>query len=334
MATISSYPFVRHLRTSTTSHVHHLSAGQVRHSGPGAAFWFRPLTAAISEVPVDDREQEVLVRVRTADLQEVTAPGTVTFRFGQPELTASRIDFSIDLTSGEWVARPLQAIGATIYGATSTAVASALAGLALGGVLAVDLAELGARVNAALREDPRLASIGVEIVGVRFTVLRPAPDVEKALQTPAREMIQQQADRATYERRATAVEREAAIGENELANQIELARRQERLIEQKGANGRRTAEEAAAADSISVQAEASRTTALATAKAEADLATGQAAVDNEKARLSAYEGVAREVVLALLAPELAKNLPAIEHLVLSPDVLTQLVSTFAAVTGE
>ena len=50
MATITRLPFLRHLRASATSHVQHLSAGQVRHSAPGASFWFRPLTAAISEV--------------------------------------------------------------------------------------------------------------------------------------------------------------------------------------------------------------------------------------------------------------------------------------------
>lgn len=34
----------------------HLNAGKVRHEGAGLAFWFRPLSAVISEIPVDDRE--------------------------------------------------------------------------------------------------------------------------------------------------------------------------------------------------------------------------------------------------------------------------------------
>ena len=46
-------------------------------------------------------------------------------------------------------------------------------------------------------------------------------------------------DKATFERRALAVEREGAIAENELQNQIELARRQEQLVAQNGANARR-----------------------------------------------------------------------------------------------
>jgi len=330
MATITKLPVVRHLSAGATSHVHHLSAGQVRHSSPGASFWFRPLTAAISEVPVDDRQQEVLVRVRTADLQEITAPGTVTFRFARPEQAATRIDFAIDLATGTWLERPLEKAGATIHGATSAAVTSTLAGLALVDVLTTDLADLGRAVATHLSTDERLLSIGIDVVGVRFGVLRPEGDVERALQTPAREVIQQQADRATYERRALAVEREAAIGENELANQIELARRQEQLIAQKGANAERTATDAAAADAIAADAEAARTTAIATARAAAERAMGQATADTEKARLDAYDGTSRDLLLALALRELAGNLPAIEQVVVTPDLVSGLVSRLTA----
>lgn len=330
MATITTIPLVRHLRASATSHVQHLSAGTVRHDAPGASFWFRPLTAAISEVPVDDREQEVLVRVRTADLQEVAAPGTVTFRFARPEVTATRIDFSIDLRTGVWLERPLERVGATIHGATSAAVTSALSGLNLLQVLARDLEELGASVAAHLSQDERLLSIGIDVVGVRFSVLRPDSDVERALQTPAREVIQQDADKATFERRALAVEREAAIGENELANQIELARRQEQLIAQKGSNARKTAEDAAAADAIAAEAEAARISALATAQAEAERSIGQAAADTERAKLAANEGVSQELLMALALRELAGNLPAIEQITITPDMLTGLVNRLGA----
>ena len=67
----------------------------------------------------------------------------------------------------------------------------------------------------------------------------PEPELERALQTPTREQVQQEADRATYARRALAVEQERAIAENELQNQIELARREQQLVEQQGANARR-----------------------------------------------------------------------------------------------
>lgn len=77
----------------------------------------------------------------------------------------------------------------------------------------------------ALRSDARLLSTGIEILGVQVLAVRPESDVERALQTPVREQLQAEADRAVYERRAVAVERERTISENEMASQIELATR-------------------------------------------------------------------------------------------------------------
>lgn len=39
-------------------------ADQVRHEGAGLAFWFRPPSAAISEIPVDDRESCLVAHAR------------------------------------------------------------------------------------------------------------------------------------------------------------------------------------------------------------------------------------------------------------------------------
>jgi len=80
-----------------------------------------------------------------------------------------------------------------------------------------------AHLTDALRADARLQSTGIEILGVQVLAVRPESDVERALQTPVREQLQAEADRAVYERRAVAVERERTISENEMASQIELA---------------------------------------------------------------------------------------------------------------
>jgi len=332
MATISTYPFVTHLRSTATMHVLHRSRGRLRHTGPGAAFWFRPMSAAISEVPVDDREQPVLITVRTADLQQVSAPGTVTYRFVDPALAATHVDFSVQLKTGAWAETPLETVGSAIHGATAAAVTQALVGSDLRTALTTDPAWLAATVRAALAADERLTSTGLAVVGVRFAVLRAEPDVERALQTPAREAIQQEADKATFERRAVAVEREAAIGQNELANQIDLAARAEQLIAQKGTNARREAQEKAAAGAIATAAEAARTTQLAQAQAEADQVVGAAAAETERAKLAAYTGMPRDLLLALAAREAAASLPQIDQLVITPDLLSWLLGRLAGGT--
>ena len=131
-----------------------------------------------------------------------------------------------------------------------------IAGLALAPALAEGIGPVRERVAEGLAGEPRLRRPGMDVVDVRVVAIRAEPDVEKALQTPTREQVQQDADRATFERRALAVERERAISENELQSQIELARREEDLVPQRGANDRPRGRGGRAAGQIEAEAEA------------------------------------------------------------------------------
>jgi regulator of protease activity HflC (stomatin/prohibitin superfamily) len=111
MADISRFPIFRHLRAGPTAHVRHQRNGKTVHDGVGLSFWFRPLTSAISEVPVDDRELPLLFHGRTRDFQDVAVQAAITYRVADPGLAASRVDFSIDLEAGRWRASPLEQIG-------------------------------------------------------------------------------------------------------------------------------------------------------------------------------------------------------------------------------
>src|SRR5215211_102378 len=110
MADITRRLFLRQLRGTPTTHVTHLVRGKVRHQGTGLTFWFRPLTAVLSEVPVDDRELPLLFHARTSDFTDVTVQATVTYRVAQPAVAASRLDFSINPNKGVANARPLDQI--------------------------------------------------------------------------------------------------------------------------------------------------------------------------------------------------------------------------------
>ncbi|WP_225095513.1 SPFH domain-containing protein [Streptomyces sp. CoH27] len=258
----------RHLRGAPTAHIRHHRGGTLLHDGPGLSFWFRALTAAISEVPVDDRELAMTFHARTADFQDVSVQATVTYRVADPAVAAARLDFSVDPDTGAWRGTPLEQLGTLLTETAQQHALDVLARTPLAAALADGVTAVRERVAAGLGAEPRLPATGIEVVAVRVMALRPEPEVERALRTPAREQIQQEADRATYERRAVAVERERTIAENELASRIELARREEQLVEQRGTNARREAEEQAAADAVQAQAEASRKVRLADAEAQ------------------------------------------------------------------
>lgn len=326
MADITRYPFLRHLRGAPTVHVTHLRGGAPAHAGTGLSFWFTPGSAVLSEVPVDDRELPLVFHARTADFQDVTVQLSLTYRVVDPDLAARRVDFSVDPDTGAWRGTPLAQVAGLLTESAQQRALDLLARAPLAEALVTGVAAVRAEAAAGLAADPRLAQTGIAVVDVRVVALRPTPEVEKALQTPARERVQQDADRATYERRAVAVERERAIGENELQNQIELARREEQLVTQRGTNARRQAEEAAAAAAIEADARAARTRIATDVDAEHVRTLGAAQADAERGHLEAHRDVPEAVLLALALQELAKGLPKVESLVLTPDLLAPVLA--------
>jgi regulator of protease activity HflC (stomatin/prohibitin superfamily) len=340
--------FLRHLRGAPTSWVRHHVKGQVRHEGIGQSFWYRPLNAVLSEVPIDDRELPLLFHARTSDFADVTVQATVTYRISAPDVAAARLDFSVDPELGLWRGQPLDQVATLLAELAQQPALDLLARLPLTEALTAGIAPVREAVSEALEADARLTETGVNVVSARVVAIRPEPDLERALQTPTREAVQEEADRATYARRARAVEQERAIAENEMQSKIELARREQQLVEQHGANTRRKVELDAEAELVAAQATASREQVAAaaaaervrvSAAAEADAermrtevraagvrAVGLAEGEAEAARLAAYRDLPPAVLHALALRELAGQLPEIGQLTVTPDVLTGLLN--------
>ncbi|MEU4266628.1 SPFH domain-containing protein [Streptomyces sp. NPDC026092] len=333
MADITRRAGWRHLRSAPTAHIRHHRRGRLVHDGTGLSFWYRSLSAALSEVPVNDRELAMAFHARTADFQDVSVQSTVTYRIGEPDAAATRLDFSIDPDTGAWRGAPLEQIATLLTETAQQHALDVLARTPLAAALVDGVAAVGDRIADGLAAEPRLPATGIEVVAVRVVAIRPEPEVERALRTPAREQIQQEADRATYERRAVAVERERTIAENELASKIELARQEERLVDQRGTNARREAEESAAADAVRAEAEAARKVRLARAEAEAAREVGEAQAAAQAAWLRVHAEVDPSTLHALAATAAAANLPRIESVTVSPDILTALLGRLGSGGG-
>ena len=325
MAEIATYPLLRHFRAEPTAHVLRYRRGSLRASGPGLAFWFAPTSAAIAEVPLDDRDLPFLFHARSADFQELAVQGVITFRFTDPALVSQRIDFTVDLASGSWTETPLEQVQGLLVQMAQQYVIHELLAQDLRHILADGVAPIRDRIAAGLAGEATLRELGLEIVAVRVAALTPDGDVQKALAQPTREAVQQRADEATFARRALAVEKERAIAENELANRIELARRREELVAQEGANSRREAEEKTAAQAIQAQAADARERMAATQRADAVAEIENVKLDAERRRAEIEAGLGAQVLLAVAARELAREIGKVEHLTITPDLITPLL---------
>jgi hypothetical protein len=84
--------------------------GSLVNDGPGLAFWFFPNRTGVVEGPLDDQDLPLLFHARSADFQELTVQGVITYRFADPALIARRIDFTLDLRTGRWTETPLEQV--------------------------------------------------------------------------------------------------------------------------------------------------------------------------------------------------------------------------------
>jgi len=354
MAYIVNLGFVRHLRADASSHVLVFRNAELAREGRGLSLAFLPHRTSIAEVPVDDRELPVVFHGRSADFQDVQAQGVLTYRVADPRLLAERVDFTLDLTTGQHLRQPLERLALLFAQLAEQHAVGWVSRTPIREVLSEGTERIREAIEAGLAADPALPAMGLTVVSVRISAVRPTPDLEKALEAPTRERIQQLADEAAFSRRALAVEKERAIQENELKNQIELARRQEELIGQKGQNARRTATEDAEAKRIASEAaaarsriegeasaerrrtdadaaahevrsggeaEAQRTRIQGEAEASALALTQHIRVETEQARMAAYREVPPAVLYALAAKALAGKLEKIERVTLGGDAL-------------
>lgn len=317
MAQIRNLAFLAQLRSDASNHVIRYRKGQVRQSGRGLVFWFRPETASIAEIPMDDRETTLFVTGRSQDFQQVAVQGMLTWHVVDPELLAQRVDFSIGLFNGQLQSEPIERIETRLAGLVNQAALQYLAEAPVRALLDVGIEPLRQRLEAALAAATSLTDIGIAVVAVRVMSLAPTSELERALQTPTFEALQQKADEAMFERRALAVEKERAIAENELATKTELARREKTLISEEAENARNRATGLADAHQIEADAEAGRIRVIGAAKAEAD-----------GAHIAIYRDLPPAVLMGLAARELAGKLDTIEHVNVTPDLLASLMSEF------
>jgi regulator of protease activity HflC (stomatin/prohibitin superfamily) len=309
VAQLKQYGVFRQLRSEASAHIQLYKNGRLRKSGRGLAFWFVADGASIAETPMDDRDLPFLFNSRSKDFQEITVQGMIGWRVADAEKLASRIDFSIDLAKGVHLGQPMDQIATLFTGLARQLSVGYLAGLDVGALLAAGVQPLNEGMTQGLVGAEQLAAMGLQVVSVRVADISPTTELKRALQTPTFERLQQQADEATFERRALAVDKERAIAENELRNKIELARREKELIEREDENARNRATAEAAAKKINNAAEA-----------EAIRTVEQARTDMERARMAVYVDLPPAVLMGLAARDFAARLQSIEHLNVTPDL--------------
>jgi SPFH domain / Band 7 family len=267
--------------------------GAVRQHGRGISFFFFNAFSTVLEVPATTITSPFIFNETTANFQDVTLQGAVTYRISDPLVASERFDFSRQ----QWK-KPAgdgrEKLNLMVINTIQSHARAKVSTMPLETVLK-EVGSLATILSANIVEDTSLATIGVQIEGIHFGSTRAQPDVQKALQTEYREKIQRQADLAIYARRSAAVENEKEIKERELATEIELASRRKQLVE----------------------TEAENTIRMAQADAEAS-----------QLKLGVFKGVAPSVMASMALKDWAERGGSVSNLTVTGDMLTDILAAF------
>jgi regulator of protease activity HflC (stomatin/prohibitin superfamily) len=222
---------IRYLKVPATTHVLQYKNGQVVRRGTGLSFFYFAPTSVLVQVPVSSVDVPFAFTETSADFQETTVQGNLTYRIIEPERLAAILDYSVD-HDGRYKSDDPSKVGERLIQSTQTAARSFIQSQKLRALL-TSSSQLVDAIRAALRQSATLQQLGVEVLDVSVGSIKADPEMAKALQAEAREQLLREADEAIYARRNASVELERTIKENEIKTEIIVAEKQRQVSETK-----------------------------------------------------------------------------------------------------
>lgn len=228
---------IKYFKADASTYVIKSINGKIRQQGKGLSFFYDATRTSIAAIPVSAQEAPFIFTLTTADFQELTVQGQVTFRVVQPELTAEMLNFNVVGTADNHVSEdPLRLEDAVVRAAQSliqqrvqsTGIRQAL-------LLAEELTGL---LEQRLPAAHALQQLGLEVVDITISAVSPTTETARALEAEARESILKEADDAIYARRKFAVEQERTIKEAELQTALSVQQKEQEIAESRVANER------------------------------------------------------------------------------------------------
>lgn len=312
---------LRFVKTAPTTHVMLFKNGKVHREGAGLSFWYYGPTSTLVQVPLASVDVPFVFEETSADFQTVTVQGQLSYRVVDPRKLAALMDFSMT-RGGRYASSDPDRLNDRLVATARVLTSGMTMKMPLRDLLTA-YETLRAHALEGMRKSETVTSIGLEVLDLTISVIRPDPEVAKALEAQTREELQRRSDEAVYARRNAAVELERGIKESELNTEIavEQKRRVKRETQmaadiaveeqRQGLLERRVANDRKEADAQAYAMEA----VLKTVK-EVDWRTLLAL---NSAKMDAKQSI------ALAFRELAENAGKIGELNISPELLESLV---------
>jgi len=166
----------------------------------------------------------------TADFQEVTVQGQLTYRVADPKKLSKLMNFTVSAAGDAYSSDDPDKLPQRLINLTQVLTRATLKSLPFRDALGQS-GDLVDSIQHGMQTAGTVESLGIEVLGVSILAIKPTPETSRTLETEAREMILRQADEAVYARRNAAVEQERSIKENELNTEIAVENKKRQIKE-------------------------------------------------------------------------------------------------------
>jgi len=330
---------IHYLKVSPTQYVLHFQNGRLRREGSGLAFFYYRPPSTIAVVPVGSADIPFIFNELSADFQQLSVQGQLTYRIQDPRRAAALLDFSVAGAPDQYRSEDPQKLPQRLVNRLQNLVRGELERLPMRQALHA-AQEMAGSVLQALNADEAPQALGVEVLGLSIQAIRPTPEMARALEAEAREELLRQADLALYDRRNASVEQERRIKENELNTEIAVETKKRQIREAKVEadlaveTREQQVREAKLAGQLALEDERRRLVQARSqnlqAEADAQAYTVEAslrpltALPPEIVQLLAMQSAEPRKLLSQAFKELAQNAGKIGNLNISPELLESL----------
>jgi len=312
-----------YMKASPTTYLLHYSGGRLRREGRGLSFFYWVPRSTVVSVPLASADMPFAFAEITADFQQVTVQGRLTYRIARPRELAALLDYSIT-PRGSYRSDDPEKLPERLVQATQTLARAVLERQSLREALG-SVEQLTTTVRAGLANAESVVRLGVEVLDLAIASVRPSPEMARALEAEAREGLQRESDEAIYARRNAAVEQERRIKENELSTEIAVQEKQRLIRETRMAADIAIEDQRAAL----IQRRSANERQDADARAYALNATLEPVRSMDWRTLMALSagGSDPKVLFGLAFRELAENAGKIGQLNVTPELLGSLLNS-------
>lgn len=331
---------INHIKFDSMTYVLYYKNGVLKKEGKGLSFYYLSMNSSIVAIPMGSNDLPFIFQESTADYQNVTIQGQISYQISNPKMLADILDFTIT-ESKSYKSNDIEKLNQRIINEAQTATSTFIHGKRLKEAIR-SAKEIEDRILEGLKSSASIKMMGIEILGANVLAIQASPEMAKALETETRERLQQEADQAIYDRRNFAVEQERKIKESELNTEIAIEEKQKQIDEkrmesevQRMDNNRRLREMEIEADIVVEE----QRKFLIDQKTENDRKEAEVEALKLEAMLKPYKdfdwralsaltgnGDARNNI-ALAFRELAENASKIGTLNISPDLLDTMLKS-------